>query len=89
VSEFTPEIAGRVQRAVAFDIFRWQLDEKLLNGDGLRAVRALLDSREYAPGPDLDLLKLDVDQALAEALGIEPDLLPGRAPLPDDPGELA
>jgi hypothetical protein len=89
VSEFTPEIAGRVQRAVAFDLFRWLADDGSIQTrkDLLAAIRAHLDGGTYAPGADLDLLRLDVDQALADELGTEPDLLPGRAPLPDDLGD--
>lgn len=56
---------------------------------GLLHLRGRLAApSEMPPGPVLDLLKLDVDATLAAAMGIDPGLLPDRAPLPDTPGQI-
>ena len=85
MGEFTPEVAGRVQRLVAFDIFRGQITEGHLTRAGLLAVRARLDSGEYDPGPDRELLQLDLDDAIAAEWGVPVSELPGRAPVEDYP----
>ena len=85
MGEFTPEVAGSVQRLVAFDIFRGQIANGHLTKEGLLTVRARLDSGEFEPGPDRELLQLEVDDAVAAAYGVSPDDLPGRTPVEDYP----
>lgn len=56
---------------------------------GLVHLRGRLDApSEMPPGAVLDLLKLDVDAALAAAMGVDADLLPGREPWPDTPEDM-
>jgi len=56
---------------------------------GLMLLRGKLMDPEPAgllPSPALELLRLDVDAALARHLGVPVDHLPGNAPL--DPGDF-
>ena len=87
--EFTSELAGRVAREALFDCWRVQLDGGHLTREGLMAIRARLDATtcEFAPGPDLDLLSLDVDAAVAESYGAPLEDMPGRE-LPEDLGDI-
>lgn len=79
--------AHRMIGLVVADLVRELLP--YLSLPGLLHLRGRLYApSEIPPGAVLDLLKLDVDAALAAALGVDPDLLPDRAPLPDTPGDI-
>jgi hypothetical protein len=90
VAEFTPALAGRVARMALFDCWSWQLEGGHLSRKGLLAVRGRLDetSGEFAPGPDLDLLRLVAADALAADLGVDAADLPGAEVVPDSPEDM-
>jgi hypothetical protein len=83
--------AHRLITLVTADLWRELLEAGCLNDHGLEYLRARLDTPgEFEPDyPAVQLLRLDVDAAYAKAFGIaDPNLLPGREPLPDTPGDL-
>jgi len=81
----TPAEVGWFVRVALFHEWKQLVTSGYLTEDGLLAVRTRLDetSREFEPGPDLELLRLEVDDAIARHRGIDPMLMPGRAPFPD------
>jgi hypothetical protein len=85
--EFTPALAGRARRTALFDEWRELLAADMLSTAGLIRLRGRLDltSGEFQPGPDLELLGLQLDDVLAAHLDVPADELPGRTPLPDFP----
>jgi hypothetical protein len=89
--EFTSEVAGRLARRVLFEEWTQLVVSGYLTEEGLLAVRTRLDPvhREFEPGPDLELLRLRVDGAIARARGIEREDMPGALQIPDDVSEIA
>jgi hypothetical protein len=81
----TPAEAGWFARVALFQEWHQLIAAGYLTEDGLLAVRTRLDptSNEFTEGPDLELLRLLVDEAIARARGIPVEEMPGRAPLPD------
>jgi hypothetical protein len=63
----SPAYAGWFVRAALFQQWRQLVGAGFLTEDGLLAVRTRLDeaSHEFEPGPDLELLRLIVDEAIA------------------------
>lgn len=86
----TQDEATSLVRRVTFDLWHWQLEGGYLTRAGLMAVRQRLAgySREFDPGPDLDLLRLEAADALAADMGIDAADLPGAELPPDTPGDL-
>jgi hypothetical protein len=82
--------AGWYAQFALFHEWRQLIAAGFLTPDGLLAVRARLDvtSQEFEPGPDLDLLRLLVDEAVARSRGIDPDDMPGAVVVPDSPEGL-
>jgi hypothetical protein len=89
--EFTSEVAGRLARRVLFEEWTQQVVSGFITEPGLLALRTRLDPvhREFEPGPDLELLRLRVDGAIARARGIEREDMPGALQIPDDVSEIA
>jgi len=81
----TPREAGWFARVALFHEWRQLAVAGYLSEEGLMAVRTRLDetSNEFEPGPDLELLQLIIDDAIARHRGIPVEHMPGRAPLPD------
>jgi hypothetical protein len=81
----TPAEAGWFARVALFHEWRQLVASGFLTEDGLMAVRTRLDetSHEFEPGPDWELLRLLVDEAVARHRGIPVEHMPGRAPFPD------
>lgn len=61
---YTPELAGWAARTALFITWRRQVADGHLTEAGLLALRTRLTSTEFDPGTDLDLLLLEVEQAL-------------------------
>jgi hypothetical protein len=75
-------------RAALFDSFRIQLVGEHLNEQGLSGLRArLLHGGEFDPGPDLELLLREVNEAYAVMRGTDPHDMPGSE-IPDDAAEI-
>ena len=90
MTEFTPEVAGRLIRRVLFDEWRQLIVAGLLTEQGLLEVRGRLDetSNEFEPGPDREELYLLASDAVARMRGIDPSDMPGAPEAPDDLSEL-
>ena len=88
----TPAEVGLLMRRVLFDEWAQLVVSGFVTEDGLLAIRTRLDetSREFEPGPDLELLRIRVDEAVARMRDIDPADMPG-SPLvvPDTPEGLA
>lgn len=84
MSDMGYEQAAGIVRSVQLEEFRGLLGSESLTRAGLLRLRARLASGEFPrPDPGVDLVALDVDEALAAVLGVDPAELPGRAPVPD------
>jgi hypothetical protein len=86
----TPAEVGLLVRRVLFDEWRQLVVSGYLTEDGLLAVRTRLDEtpHEFVEGPDKELLRLLVDEAVARSRGIDLADMPGRWPTPDSPEGL-
>ena len=75
--------AARLVRDVQLEEFRALLASESLTRAGLLRLRARLASGEF-PRPDaaVDLVQLDVDQALADLVGVDREDLPGAVQVP-------
>jgi hypothetical protein len=78
--EYEAQVARKLQRFLVFSAWLELLAAGGLTTAGLRHVRAALDSDQFSPGPEVELMKLIIDEALAEALGVRSEHLPGRSP---------
>jgi hypothetical protein len=78
VTEFTPDLCGRVITDSIVSVWRDQVGAGHLTREGLRAVRSHLDPQlpHGFTSPEADLCRVEVHSALAAAAGIEPDELP-------------
>jgi hypothetical protein len=83
VTEFTPEVAGRVAQVVLFTEWRRLLAAGHLTEAGVLALRCRVGfvSSEFPADSERELLLLDVDEALAAMRGRE---MPSAARAPDD-----
>lgn len=86
MTEFTPELAGRLAREVLFHEWRQLIVAGLLTERGLTELRGRLDetNREFEPGPDKELLYMAAADALARKMGVDPADMPGAPAAPDD-----
>jgi hypothetical protein len=88
MAEYSAEAWDWAAKSLLFAEWRAQMAGGYLTEAGLLAVRGRLDAVEFLPGADLDLMRLDVDTAIAAELGLDVSEMPGRAPVPDDAAEL-
>jgi hypothetical protein len=84
-----PERTQRLVSIVTLDCWRALLRCDGLTLAGMARIReALIDPQPYGlvPSAHLSLLKLDIDEAVADGMGVPADELPGNTPVPDDLG---
>jgi hypothetical protein len=81
--DYEPEVIDGIMRRILFREWTEQLERGALSYRGITALRGRLDAgcREFLPGDDLDTMRLRVDVALADTIGVALDELPGRAPM--------
>lgn len=66
MTEFTPEVAGRVAQAALFEEWRRQIVAGHLTEAGLLAIRTRVtpESKEFPDDMQRDAMRLDVERAL-------------------------
>jgi hypothetical protein len=84
----SPAEVGRVARLVLFSEIRRLAACGHLTRSGLMHYRARLDTGEFEPGPDRDLVALEVADALAVEAGVSPDDMPGYPAVVPEPGDF-
>jgi hypothetical protein len=90
MSEYSTEAWDWAAKSLLFAEWREMMATGHLTEAGLLAIRTRLDGGEFLAGGDLEAMRWNVDEAIAAGLGLDPLLMPGRAPAscPDDAAEL-